>query len=508
MNYVNNNYTYLYNNDDKPIITFWNKDTIKDAPRDRLVKPISTKEYYGNVIIFNKSKYIVVNIFINVVDKESDTSKKEERILQFILSDVFAQITNIDEYTIITASNKNIICSGNAQAILYNKIKNEYCGMNKDILYQKIEIINSSDKKQLKEIKKLKLDEITKQNKELEEMIKKFEQQDINQKDIEEMKKTFEQQGISSYPINPLSIVNRNIITGFDNIGNSCFFNSYVQLLFNSERLVRAFEKNQILKEDMKLYFNTHRNVIGPNELNIFKHDTYGICDITQKDRNKWQIGVQEDSSDYLARTLNNINDKNISQEYSYIQTDTKHYRGDDEANYRCVEIKTSSDPGIIYEIINIQKFLVKRSSLNLLDLYKDGLINIIEPECTVLKNPYEPKVIRRMDQSTEHTFSNIILFKLNIFDITQSRANKIKNEINIPLLLDLPNGSYSLIGVVAHMGESISYGHYISYVTRDRRNWKKINDSYVTDFIMINNNCSSIYKDGFSPFILMYEKN
>ena len=59
--------------------------------------------------------------------------------------------------------------------------------MNKDILYQKIEIINSSDIKQLEEIKKLKLDEITKQNKELEEMIKKFEQQDINQKDIEEM---------------------------------------------------------------------------------------------------------------------------------------------------------------------------------------------------------------------------------------------------------------------------------------------------------------------------------
>jgi len=291
-----------------------------------------------------------------------------------------------------------------------------------------------------------------------------------------------------------------NNINGISNIGNSCFFNASVQLIFNNYFFVEELKKMDIYKNDINYYFSNNMKYLNGNKLELVNNPSIGL-----KTSFGWHVGSQEDSSEYLTHFLNNlIKKKNIrfNNRFRYTQIQKYTFKNPTEMiTYKCIEKTTNQ------QINNILIIPVPNSvnPVNLNDLYNNLKKEIISFAC-VNRNDYNEKKNIDMVLSSEFIFSDIIILSLSLY----TNNNYIKNntKINIPFKWNINNNDYNLIGVVAHSGHSIKGGHYVSYVTRNGKAWYKTNDMHVHEITTNNINCDFIYNDGFTPYVLMYIKS
>jgi len=83
----------------------------------------------------------------------------------------------------------------------------------------------------------------------------------------------------------------------------------------------------------------------------------------------------------------------------------------------------------------------------------------------------------------------------------------KVTRKVACPKELELDTGSYSLFGVVSHMGGSLANGHYVAAV-RSRRDgsWYECNDDRVEPLSLPDATVTSV-KAGADPYILFYHR-
>jgi ubiquitin carboxyl-terminal hydrolase 8 len=100
----------------------------------------------------------------------------------------------------------------------------------------------------------------------------------------------------------------------------------------------------------------------------------------------------------------------------------------------------------------------------------------------------------------------------LNVIDKNgRFSAIKVKRQVKIPTVMSLPTGEYRLYGVVSHVGESLTHGHYIAAVRslRDHQ-WYDCDDTTVKPICMRNlytvSEISSTRPNA-EPFILFYHR-
>lgn len=100
----------------------------------------------------------------------------------------------------------------------------------------------------------------------------------------------------------------------------------------------------------------------------------------------------------------------------------------------------------------------------------------------------------------------------LNVIDKNGNfSAVKVKRQVKIPTVLSLPTGEYRLYGVVSHLGQNLTHGHYIAAVRslRDHQ-WYDCDDSMVKPICMRNlytvSEISSTRPNA-DPFILFYHR-
>ena len=247
------------------------------------------------------------------------------------------------------------------------------------------------------------------------------------------------------------------------NYGNFCFFNASIQFIFNSELLCTVLSNIIELKQDIELYRSTN-TPIDLNQLNLVNNKNFGLKTLLKYNN------TQEDAYEYLTLLFNKINPN-------------------DNLNLNKI---MSTCPPIINNYILTPELDIDNYLIDL------SLINIVQ------------------NTNNMCNFQDIIIIRLNIFT---NEHVKLLNVIEIPfkwnVLTNKPNKSnttnYNLTGVIAHMGSSTKNGHYVAYLRKmsnDKDIWYLANDSTVYQVNPTNETCEFIYKNGYTPYLLMFEKS
>jgi ubiquitin C-terminal hydrolase len=269
---------------------------------------------------------------------------------------------------------------------------------------------------------------------------------------------------------------------GISNIGNSCYLNSAIQMLFNSHDL-RQILKNTIYDKIINNYDNS--NIFNPTE----------IKGIVAKSNNNTNILFancnQQDSFEFMIYLLDAI-DKTLGNSMNNVLYDKFGLKT--ISNIKC----KMSHCGKESENISIELFLQLpiTDKLDLSDSYRIyKSISRLENENAYYCNKCNKKVVARKNTITSKWPDNLIIV-LKRFDYMMRKDGR---QINIPL--NWRHG-YKLKGAIIHMG-SFGGGHYI-YFGKDNQNWYIANDSNISK---INNIEDFMNNQGKQSYILYYQK-
>ena len=333
---------------------------------------------------------------------------------------------------------------------------------------------------------------------------------------------------------------------GFSNLGNTCYLNACLQLLFNINEFNTYFVEKSFLNE-----LNTHlkNNKFKDKKENAFVHQYYGLLrDYFSVDKKlltprnllqsilqlntDFELGEQHDSQEMLIFILDTLHESlNYEVDVNFEgtpqnKTDKLVIESIDELS-KILKKKYSIVNELFYGMyyntfVSIEedttgKFISKKwehfNNLTLqfdgshlvenLDLYfKDEIMDTeMEEESTGKK--YKVKKITKIINSPKYLF-----ITLKKYDI---RGKKNKNNYTFPIEkfdfskycdgYDKYDCNYKLIGAICHSG-SIDFGHYISIIKKGEK-WYVFNDDNVSE-INIESQKNMLFKNG---YVLLYQK-
>jgi len=240
---------------------------------------------------------------------------------------------------------------------------------------------------------------------------------------------------------------------GIHNIGNSCYLNSALQLLFNSDDFYKlTYKSNDLYKEAREYREGT--NVYNPRN----------IKSLIDSRTNLFKGSSQQDSSEFITFLFDIVSTFNNNKLYEKfgIQTDI---------NIKCKLVKC------LHESSHIENdlMLVLPLTDNLSDSYRmykssERLDNDNAYDCEKCKM----KTIARKRIEIVKWPTNLIII-LKRFDGMMRKDN---NKISIPI--DWRHG-YTLKGGIVHIG-SFNGGHYIYYgYNKSTHEWFIANDSNIS---------------------------
>lgn len=289
-----------------------------------------------------------------------------------------------------------------------------------------------------------------------------------------------------------------NNMKGFENIGNSCYINSFLQILFHTKNFI-----NNLKKEYENSYNKSSfiKNLIDLSETHNKKY-LYFIQNYMKNNYSKYSPFLQGDSQNFGMDLINEIiknikGEENFSSEYEnkngneimldlYKKDKYKTFINKYQKNLISIEkMFLLNESNIFYipnQISNIRfdssfqiELSIENNRNNYLDEYslKDLLdfkyLKELENKQNIDKNSFE-----------NNTFFTKICKLPEILIISISRAalgNKYKNQkIHFPKIIDIldyldkdlinkRNTKYKLYGINEKNGNSKLSGHYYSYI-------------------------------------------
>ena len=327
---------------------------------------------------------------------------------------------------------------------------------------------------------------------------------------------------------NLMNIINKQV--GINNLGNSCFINSSLQIFIHCPLFInKLISKEKTINENTPITFSF-----------------YSICDTILKTKSKYIsiysfkniLGlkhksfsgfIQQDSQEFirlfledLSKELNEIKyNTNIYRLLSNTGSKTKKVRDEDfHLNFSRREKSIITD--IFYaqivniytcqckcEIYSFQKILdfpllfpnkIKSNYISLYELLKlHFALEYIdfETKCDkcqkILKHKKEMKISRPPE---------ILILSLQRIDLLTGK--KLIYKVKFPQKLDIKEfidkecgyeheSKYDLFGIINHKG-SLNSGHYYSYVLNENKIWIEFNDSKVCEVKNFSDCTDSVY--------------
>lgn len=396
------------------------------------------------------------------------------------------------------------------RTILYKKWKNE---RTKQSLYDLINLI-APDKKYIPDIYTHKLlsfkDNITpppqkekkiqkpKEEKEIKpKEVKPKEEKEIKPKQVkpkEDKPKDVKPKDVKEKKVTKKVIIQNKSLEkiGFPNLGNSCYINSGLQLLFKFNKLndiiLSSSSSVPLILKYIHLYNSyLNKSVNGTdikeliNELNNRILNESDKIDVTvQSDCSEFVIKLMSHIIDILKiDDINNLIDVKTSTNID-LQSVTKYNK-----EYKCIDEKNERieiENGII--ITNIKKEVNIATELNKLYNGDEELIkskdNLYKCEKIIVNNKLSDKDIKFpfVIKRKVINYPEILKINLNIFNFSGS-GNKIFAKTLIPNIWEHNNNKYSLKGMVVHIGENLNSGHY-KYFSNEDNKWYEYSDNNI----------------------------
>jgi len=278
-------------------------------------------------------------------------------------------------------------------------------------------------------------------------------------------------------------------LKGLRNFGNTCYFNSAIQLLMK----LPIFEGNVDCQDNiiilMKKLYDSYRSLEKSADEEL--HNLYvAVC----KEKG-YQLGTQQDSCEFMQFMLSKIADFMPNKhEITIVMNQLLKCEGygsiDGKCNnpYKiCVDQKESilisnaiNDAEHQNVEIDFKTFLQHALQLSSCEL-KDYICNCVEPNHVVQTVLTDLPKYLFINVGRGFAFSQK---KMNILTIANNFT--LSTPIDLKELCDTGNTlyathTYKLCGIIVHYGFSLNSGHYISYV-KNNDDWFICNDGLITE--------------------------
>lgn len=342
-----------------------------------------------------------------------------------------------------------------------------------------------------------------------------------------------------------------NNINGFINLGNTCYLNSTLQIIFSIQEIKDYFVEKKFLEE-----LNSNLKKINFKKDNNIKNNILFIQNFYTLIRDYYQNNKKTLTPQKLLNSIRNINNdfqgfnQHDSQEILLLILDVIHenLKYDIDINYQGIP-KNSTDKLVIESINALTKILnykysivnelffgmyyyqyksIENDSLDLLISKKfehfNNLTleyngnNLIENLDIFFKNEILDSELHHEETNRKYKVSKdikIVNSPKYLF-ITLKKYNNVNkkhnNQYTFPLYnldfskyclgYDQYQCNYDLLGAICHQG-NLDYGHYYTVLNKNN-NWIVLNDDDTENF-NIEKNKNRLFNDA---YVLLYMKN
>lgn len=292
---------------------------------------------------------------------------------------------------------------------------------------------------------------------------------------------------------------------GFNNIGNSCFFNAALQLLKLPFAHIITQEDWYLKPDDIfSTIYEFYSKVLADN---VTKED-YQMLYLMTMGRLKYNTLTQQDSGEVIQLFLNKMTSYSKSKEDICIVWNEIH------SCAKCDEYK------ILDKQINN---ILYSNALNVLDGRYIKFADFLK--YTLARNPGENKDFKckcdrpiiRVQSALTKLPRFLIINIARYINGTGRKVDKpleIASKLNITTPVDLDgritgknreiiNNTYKLSGIVVHYGHTLNSGHYIAYGKRPD-GWKLFDDNSVTDIKELKLDDNTIMSNA---YVLLYSR-
>lgn len=279
--------------------------------------------------------------------------------------------------------------------------------------------------------------------------------------------------------------------SGFPNIGNSCYMNSFLQILLHTPNFISIIDQYNANNDDQGLLMNLYNLTIYPYN-SIYLHNIKKIMGSVNKDYLYYEPGdSQRFAIDFIDKLISESKNENSFLDYSVMDENFKN-RIEKYDNF-IEKFNNKSD--------NIEKLFqfveVSRGNFKILDNFSINL-NIELNFPTNYKNNINIYDLLNMKYNEDLKIADlpeILIISLNR-GITGKKL--IKTNVSFPLELNidkyidkslinnLQSKNYTLYAINERYGQSKNQGHYTCYIkiklNPNKECWRYFSDLYVID--------------------------
>lgn len=277
-----------------------------------------------------------------------------------------------------------------------------------------------------------------------------------------------------------------NRLCGFNNMGNTCYMNSALQIIVNSTVLTKVMLSNNFKSQKLNIYKKflqdyKNGNSYSPKDVkDMVGGKDSKFLDYNQHDSHEFLINLMELLEDEFKKEyeVNNIEILNIplNNLMSTIFDTTV------SSIIYSEETKEKSKTKIGERILSVPIPQTENVTLNdCLDYYTQIEKLTGDSKWRSEKNKKLVDAYKRLQLKSLPKYLLIQLKRFSFF----SYSNKNNTSIDIPINLDLQNTTYNLRGIIYHMG-SVHGGHYVSIINHNDK-WYLCDDASVSE-VNVNN--------------------